>query len=253
MNFKTKAVVLQQKPYLDNQKYLNILTTKNGILNVKLRLYGQVTKSIFSNIYVSGFYEFNLFSGRYGIVVDSVEEIEQFFKLRFFPDKFALSQYFCELSYILGLPLQNSSKSLKLLLNSLWFLEKGDMPTSLIKAVFELKMLSYSGYMLNLVCCKFCCSYEKEKMYINPFKGFLVCEDCLKTQNNGRLILLTKAVLYAMRFTIYKGQKHIFKFSLETKQLNFFSKIAEIVVLAFIEKEPLTLKIYKQFNEEFKI
>ena len=253
MNFKTKGVVLQQKPYLDNQKYLNILTPKNGILNVKLRLYGQVTKSIFSNIYVSGFYEFNLFNGRYGIVVDSVEEIEQFFKLRFFPDKFALSQYFCELSYVLGLPLQNAAKQLKLLLNSLWFLEKGDMPNDLIKAIFELKLLSYSGYMLNLVCCKFCCSYEKNNMYINPFKGFLVCEDCLKNHNSENLILLTKAVLYAMRFTLYKEQKHIFKFSLAKEHLMFFSKIIEMVVLAFIEKEPLTLKVYKQFSEEFKI
>ncbi len=252
MNFKTKGVVLQQKSYLDNQKYLNILTPKNGILNVKLRLYGQVTKNIFSNVYVSGFYYFNLFSGRYGIVVDSVEELEQFFKLRFFPEKFALSQYFCELSYVLGLPLQNAEKQLRLLLNSLWFLEKGSLPIELIKSVFELKLLSYSGYMLNLVCCKFCCSYEKEEMFINPSKGFLVCKDCLNKENSKNLILLTKAVLYAMRFTLYKEENYMFKFRLEKEQLNFFSKVVEHIVLAFVEKEPLTLKIYKQFSEEFK-
>ena len=137
MNFDVKGIVLKKIDYSDNQKYLDILTFKNGILNVKLRIYGQVTKNIFSNICVSGYYYFNLYSGRYGIVVDYVEEIEQFFKIRFNPLKFALSQYFCELCYVLTLPLKDSAKSLSLILNSIWLLQNEKFSCEFLKCVFE--------------------------------------------------------------------------------------------------------------------
>lgn len=254
MNFKTKGVVLQQKLYLENIKYLNILTPKNGILNVKLGLNVQITKNIFANVNIAGFYQFNLFAGRFGVIVDNIEEIEQFFKLRLFPEKLALAQYFCELSYLLGLPLQKASKQLKLLLNSIWILEKKScFDLKLVKAIFELKLLSYSGYMPNLVCCKFCCSYEKDVMFFNNFKFFLICKDCLNKAycENKDLIFLTKAVLHAMRFILYKNDMDIFKFKLEEKHLEMLCFIVENVVLQFIEKEPLTLQIYKQFDEEF--
>ena len=254
LNFKVKAIVLKQKPYLENQKYLDILTPNNGILNVKLAVRGQITKNVFLNVNVSGFYEFNLFNGKFGIIVDCVEETNLFFKLRFNPEKFALSQYFCELSYILNPYLENSKKQLNLLLNSLWLLENKEISCKFLKAVFELKLISNSGYMPNLVCCKFCCSYEKNQMFFNFFKGFLVCKDCLnlnKTLKQDKLVLLTKAVLYAMRFTIYKEDKKIFNFKLNQKNLDLFAKIVENIVLLFLETNPITLKIYKQFTEEF--
>lgn len=255
MNFKVRAVVLKEKKYLENQKYLNILTAKNGVLNVKLQLHGQITKNVFSNVYVAGFYEFNLFNGKFGIVVDCVEEIETFFNLRFKPERFVLSQYFCELSYILNSSCEKTSKQLNLLLNSIWILnEKEKFSCDFVKSVFELKLLSYSGYMPNLVCCKFCCNYEKNEMFFDAFHGILICKDCLKNVNNKTYIFkLTKAVLYAMRFIIYKEDKDIFKFKLEKKHLKIFCNIIENIVLIFIERKPLTLKIYKQFKEEINL
>ncbi len=254
MNFKTKAVVLSQKKYSENQKYLNILTPKNGVLNVRLRLYGQITKSVFSNISIGGFYEFSLFNGRFHMIVDSVEEIEIFFNLRYNPKNLALAQYLCEISYICNLSLQNTEKQLKLLLNSIWMLETEKSSCSMIKAVFELKLLSLSGYMLNLVCCKFCCNYEKENMFLNVSQGFLVCSDCLNKVNNMKnLKKLTKAVLYAMRFVLYKEDENVFKFKLTEKHQELFSNVMENIILIYLEKEPVTLEIYKQFDEEFKI
>ena len=255
MNFKVKAVVLKEKKYLENQKYLKILTAKNGILNVKLNLHGQITKNVFSNISIAGFYEFNLFNGKFGIVVDCVEEIETFFGLRYNPEKFVLSQYFCELSYILNSSCEKTSKQLRLLLNSVWILnEKEKFSCDFVKSVFELKLLSYSGYMPNLVCCNFCCNYEKKDMFFDIFQGFLICKDCLKNVNNKKYIVkLTKAVLYAMRFIIYKDNKDIFNFKLEKEQLKFFCNIVENIVLMLIEKKPLTLKIYKQIKEDIKL
>ena len=252
MNLKTKGIVLKQKDYLENQKYLQILTPKNGILSVKLRVYGQITRVIFSNICISGFYLFDLFCGEFGIVVDFVEEIEIFFNLRFFPEKLALAQYFCELSYLFNISLKKASKQLNLLLKSIWFLEKDKISISFLKSIFELRLLSYSGHMPNLVCCKFCCCYENEEMFFDVYQNFLVCRDCLKKYRyTNRLLKISKSVLYAMRFIIYKEDKDIFKFRLGKEHLNLLGTVSENVILYILEKEPLSLRIYKELEEEF--
>lgn len=253
MNLKIKGIVLQQKDYLENQKYLQILTAKNGVLNVKLKMSGYITRSIFSNIYVAGFYLFDLFCGEFGVVVDDIEEMKHFFNLRFFPEKLALAQYFCELSYVFNISLKKAFRQMNLLIKSIWFIEKEKLPISLVKSIFELRLLSYSGHMPNLVCCKFCCCYEKEEMFFNIYQNFLVCRNCIKKiEKKDKLLKLTRAVLYAMRFIIYKGDRDIFKFRLEKKHSDLLEKIVESVVLSVLEKEPLTLKVYKQFKEGFE-
>lgn len=250
MNFKTKAVVLRCRSCSEDRKYLSLLTLDSGILNVLFKIRGSITKSVYCNVYVAGFYEFNLFRGRFGIIVDSVENIEQFFKLRYSPIRFALSQYFCELSYFLGLSGRNLSRHLKLLLNAIWLLEKGCLCCEFIKFVFELKLLSISGYMPNLVCCKFCCSYENDVMFFCARQGFLVCADCANKNNKmAGLVELSKASLYAMRYVVYKEDRHIFKFKLDKKYLVFLSNLVENMVLLYLEKDIITLKIYKELVE----
>lgn len=251
MHFKTTGIVLKQRGCLNEQKYITLLTPERGLLDSRVRVFGQVNKSVFRNINVLGYYHFNIFDGRHGCVIDSAEAIEQFFDLRYDPEKLALAQYFCELTYLLVPSKQRAARHLNLLLNSLWLLQKNRYENRFIKCVFELRLLSLSGYMPNLVCCKVCCSYEKEKMFYVPTQGILVCSDCLKAGSYGGEIKLTKPVLHAMRYIIYKDDKDIFKFKLEASQLDFLSKLIEKIVMIYVEKELVTLKIYHQFTGEF--
>ena len=54
-----------------------------------------------------------------------------------------------------------------------------------------------------------------------------------------------------MKFILYKEDKNIFNFRLKKEHEDLFSNVVENIVLSYIEKEPITLEIYKQFNEEF--
>ena len=90
-------------------------------------------------------------------------------------------------------------------------------------------------------------------MFYVPFRGELICSDCLENINQKYDIFkLTKPVLYAMRYIIYKDDKDIFKFKIKPDQLEYLSSLTEKTVLIFTEKELSTLKIYHQFNEEFR-
>ena len=253
MHLKIAGIVLKQKKYLNEQKYLTLLTSQRGLIDVKLRIFGKINKNIHRNVNVLGYYYFDIFDGNHGYVVDSAETIEPFFNLRYDPEKLALAQYFCELTYLLVPSKQRALRHLNLLLNSLWLVEKNRYSHDFIKCVFELRLLSLSGYMPNLVGCKICCNYEKEKMFYIPFQGELICSDCLKNINcKYDIFELTKPVLYAMRYVIYKDDKDIFKFKIHPEQLKYLSNLIEKIVLTFSEKKPITLKIYHQFNREFR-
>ena len=247
MNFKMKGLVLKQKNFLNEQKFLTILTAERGLIFAKMKLGGQISRNVFTNVNVLGYYDFNIFEGRFGCVIDSVEFLELFFNLRYDPKCLALAQYFCELTDLFVPSKQRASKHLNLLLNSLWLLCGKKLECEFIKVVFEFRMISISGYMPNLVGCRFCCSYEKFRMFYALNQGFLVCSDCLKINKVVNVVELTRPVLHAMRYIIYKSDKEIFNFRLDMISLHKLSRLVESCVLIFAEQELKTLRIYKQF------
>ena len=247
MNFIIKGVILKIVEYNDKVKYLSILTEKQGLIKAKIKIDKKYKMSNFAALCVPGYYEFNIFSGRVGNVIDYVETIDSFFNLRFYPEKLALAEYFCELCYIFTVPLQKAKVQLSLLLNSVWRLANGDIFFGLIKSIFELRLLSVSGYMPNIVCCKFCCSYEKENMFFSITRCILICKECLKREGEYKnLVEISKAVLYSMRYIIYNEEKYIFNFRLSKENLKVLSFLVERVMLLILEREPITLRIYKE-------
>lgn len=251
MNLKIKGLVIRQKNFLNEQKFLTILTSSNGLIRARLKIGGQISRSVFSNVNVLGYYDFNIFEGRFGSVIDSVEAIELFFNLRYDPKKLALAQYFCELTDLFVPSKQRAEKHLNLLLNSLWLLCGEKFSCQFIKLVFEFRVVAISGYMPDLVGCKFCCSYEKQRMFYVLNQGFLVCSDCLGCGDFNEIVELSRPVLHAMRFIIYKDDRDIFKFRLDINSQNSLSCLVERLVLIFLESKPKTLNIYHQFCKEF--
>lgn len=92
-------------------------------------------------------------------------------------------------------------------------MEQKKRTVDFIKPVFELRMLTMSGYMPDLVGCQQCGEYEAEGFYFFPATGTLVCTDCQKVPPQGS-ILLTKAQLAAMRHIIYSESGRIFGFKM---------------------------------------
>lgn len=250
MHIKIKGIVLKQRVFLNEQKFVTILTAERSLMRARLKIGGQISRNIFMNVHVLGFYYFNIFEGRFGCVIDSVEVLEKFFDLRYDPKRLALAQYMCELTELFIPSKHWAKRHLNLLLNALWLLSKGKFTCRFIKAVFELKLISISGYMPNLVACKFCCHYKKPVMFYVPSQGFLICLECLKENVVTDKIEVSNLVLHAMRFIIFKDDKDIFKFKLYFKHLKSLSELTQYCVLILLEHEPKTLKIYDQFKDE---
>ena len=93
------------------------------------------------------------FRGKDTYKVDEASAIEVFFPLRSDIVKLSLAQYFCELCLCLAPEGAPAEDFLRLTLNSLHFLSKDGRPPLLLKSVMELRMLTLSGYMPDLLAC----------------------------------------------------------------------------------------------------
>lgn len=254
MIIKTQGVILSQRSYRDNEKYLTILTKDCGLIEARIRVFGQIKRTIFQSICPPGYYKMDLFvSKQMYYTVDTIEKIEDFFTLRYDVEKLALAGYFCELTQALVPAKEHVWVYLRLLLNTLYLLEQEKRIPLFLKAVFELRSLSISGFMPNLVCCRECCEYEQKQMYFLPLEGELICSDCMRehpAQRNDLPILLNKPVLSAMRYIIYKDFDKLFDFSLSPVYLKQLSQVTEYYMLTRLEKEFNSLVMYKQLKTE---
>lgn len=250
MVIKVKGMVLSQRSYRDSEKYLTILTKDYGLIEARIRVFGQIRRTVFQTVGPPGYYQFDLFTTKNRYTVDAVEPIEDFFDLRYDVEKVALASYLCELTQALIMPKDHADDTLRLLLNTLYLLAKGKRTPLFLKAVYEWRVMAINGFMPNLVCCRSCCEYEKKMMYFLPLDGELVCSDCMPHPLEEIQIQLSRPVLAAMRHIVYAELERLFQFRLSEENLRQLSKITEYYVKVKLEKELKSLALYQKLKTE---
>ena len=147
---------------------------------------------------------------------------EVFFGLRGEIEALSLAQYFCELAEVVAPEGTESEEALRLLLNALYFLSRKARPRLLLKAITEMRLLSLSGYMPDLVGCRRCGTYESPHMAFLPRSGQICCETCFHTPEEGKepAVWLTPGAMMGLRHTIYAEFQKLFAFTLPPENKN---------------------------------
>ena len=187
MNSTTKGLVIREQTTGENDRLVTLLTADHGLVRAFVRGGKQLKnrRAAATSLFCYG--EFALYRGRDAYTVDSAAPIEVFFGLRQDIDRLAAAQYFAQLSYELAAEEQPAPELLRLLLNTLHLLCKGTKPLVQIKAVFELRALSISGYMPNILACANCGTYETPVMYFDVDGGCIYCENCPRPEERRAL------------------------------------------------------------------
>ncbi|MEG1180733.1 MAG: DNA repair protein RecO, partial [Oscillospiraceae bacterium] len=175
--------------------------------------------------------------------VDDAQSKLKFSKIFTDVKGYALAVYFCELLRQLAPINDKSEEFLALALNSLHLINEQKKPLLLIKSVFELRLLSYSGYMPDIVACSECGEFTKDDVYFDFRKSTIMCKKCaakLSVRCN-----CSSAVLMSMRHIVYSEPSKIFSFTLSETQLELLTKLSERYVTEQIEKELQTLRFFK--------
>ena len=185
--------------------------------------------------------DFELFTGRNMYTVDDAQVRRRFLRLTTDPVSYALAVYFCELLKLLAPVEDDASGFLSLMLNSLYLLDEQKKPLALVKAVFELRVMSLAGYMPDLSGCVSCGADGRDGAHFNVAEGTMLCPRCAAA--SGVRINVPGSVVQAMRYVTTSTAAKAFSFTLE-KHMDPLCELAERYLLTRLERPVSTLQFY---------
>ena len=243
MRITTDGIVVRQKNYGEKDRLLTILSREHGMITAFANGARSPRSPLASSTELLTYSNFVLFEYKGRTTVDAASANQVFFGVRQDVELLALGTYLAQLCTEVLPEGEQDPQCLRLLLNSLYMLNEKKRTPDFIKPVFELRLLSISGFMPDLVACDVCGCYEHEKMYFLPAEGELRCGGCMSGHEVGALPL-APGVLAAMRYILYSDFEKLFSFTLPPEGLRQLSAVSERFLLAQLEREFPALSFY---------
>ena len=240
----TRGVVLRARNLEEFDRLVVILTDGLGVVTAYARGARRQKGAMASATEQLAFSSFQLFQNRDRTDVDRAEAEDLFFRIRQDMDRLALASYFCQLCEELIPEGDAGDGYLRLLVNTLTLLDRGSLPLVQLKAVFELRLLTMSGYMPDLVACAGCGEPLGGEVRFAPASGVAFCGDCAPRCGENALEL-PPGVFDAMRHIIYSELGKLFAFRLSPEGLERLGRVSEAYLLAQVERVLPALNFYK--------
>ena len=241
MRRTTKGLVIKEQTIGESDRLVTLLTADFGLVKAFVRRAKQLKSRLNSATTLFAYCDFSLYKSKDAFVVDDAVPIEVFFNLRQDIDRLTLAQYFAQLAYELSAEEQPQEELLRLILNSLHLLCKGEKSIAQIKAVFEFRALCLGGYMPSVLACDHCGTYETPLMYFDTMEGKIYCENCPKTG----AVPVPKNVITAIRFICLTEPTKIFSFCLSDENIALLESVAEKYTVSRIQRRLSALEFFK--------
>ncbi|WP_028828411.1 DNA repair protein RecO [Proteocatella sphenisci] len=205
MIIQTEAIVIRSTKYSDSDCILTLFTRKMGKLGVYSKNARLLKSPLMSGsqIFAYSNVTINTRDGKYRL--SNADLISNFYKLSSKMEKTYLGYYMIELVEKLSMEGQSNIRLFQLLADSLGELQNNDN-IILMKTIFELKILDYTGYRPNASRCIVCGNNQNLGNYFAPGEGGRVCTKCL---NQVRLKYMYDTTTF--RLIEYIQSNHISK------------------------------------------
>lgn len=260
------ALVLKVTDCGENDRLISLLSVEKGRIGVIAKGGRSVRYKYLPSIQLFTYSTFELYerNGMYWIkdalvntyfphLCDSIESV-------------ALASYLADLAYELSDENESGGEILRLLLNSFYMISESAKPYGIIKAVFELRAVCYSGYMPELSSCGECHNENNDLYYVDIMNGRLLCPDCFgrspvdkpydanddmsdsvnKLGERNTYIPVSLGVINTARYILNADPKRIFAFRLDSEKDNYdLSRLAEIYATWHLGRGFSTLDFYK--------
>lgn len=242
---KTDGLIIKQQNIGEQDRLVTILTRETGVIRAFVRQ-GKNIKS--PNCAATGllcYSELTLYKSKKDYyTVENSRLSNMFSDLKKELTKLSLAEYFCEIAATVCPMEQDAEEHLRLLLNALYLLSKGEVSELLIKSAVEMRLASISGYMPDLLMCPRCGVYESDEMYF-LLSGQLFCKDCFEKSPLPQGAKISKSIALALRHLVFAEDKKLFSFSLSEESLRRLSDITENYLSRKVERNFATLQFYK--------
>lgn len=247
----------------DHDRVVHMITEDRGRLAVMVKGGGSKrggSAAACTQLFTYGNYELYCGSGGDMYWYRGGSVLTSFYNLSAELPRMALAAYLCDVASELteretG---EETAELLRMLLNSLYVLDKGSKPAAIVKGVFELRAAAMMGYQPNLLGCACCGEGYPREAYFDIMNGCIVCADCQTKRNRSargagedpgerRVICpLSASVLAAIRYALTAPERKIFSFSLkDAEEEHAFDRAAETFLLNQLERDFETLRFYR--------
>ncbi|MBR3988327.1 MAG: DNA repair protein RecO [Clostridia bacterium] len=242
---KTDGLIIKQQNIGEQDRLVTILTRKLGVIRAFVRQGKNIKSRNCASTGLLCYSEFTLFKSKKDYyTVDNAQLLNMFSDLKKELTKLSLAEYFCEVAAVVCPSEQEAEEHLRLILNALYLLSKGEIPELLIKSAVEMRLSSISGYMPDLLMCPRCGIYEDEEMYF-LLSGQIFCKNCFEKNPLPQGIKISKSLALALRHLVFSEDKKLFSFSLSESSLKLLSNITEEYLSRKVERNFATLQFYK--------
>lgn len=246
MTTNTDGLILKEQNIGEADKLVTVLTRHNGLVRAFVRGAKSLKNRKNSATGMFCYSKLSLYKSRDSYIITEAEPLETFFGLRSDLERIALAQYFSQLLLTLVQENEESSRYLRLILNSLYFLANGKRPPEQIKAITELRLMCIAGFMPNLIACERCGEYETDTMYLDIEHGLLYCENCI---SSDAVFELDLGLVRGLRHIVFSDFEKIYSFKMDENALADLSFITEKYLLARLHKSFTTLDFYKDITK----
>lgn len=246
MKFTTDGLIIKETHVGESDRVVKVLTRDKGVISAfvtgarkpKSRNSTATALLSYSSLLITKTKE------HYRITESEVQSV--FFGLRSDIERLSLAQYICELClFLVPEEADGSEDFLRLVLNSLSFLEKGKMDIYLLKAITELRLMTVAGFMPDLVGCSGCGSDKEKVMFLNLTGGDIICDRCRRAlAQQGNFVELDRTTFTAMRHIVYSDFNKLYAFSVPDAAAKYLSFVTERFLLAQTEHRFKTLDFF---------
>ncbi len=245
MQITTDGIIIKEKNIDEDDRLLWILTKDKGVITAYAKGAKRMKSSMASSTEFLSYSRFVIFQNRDRHWVDKADGNHIFFGIRGSIEKLALASYIAQLTAELIPEGECGEDYLRLILNTLHMLDKDLRPLSLLKPLFEMRLLSMSGYMPNLVACRGCHCFTHDAMHFSPQSGELSCPDCLQETPMSDGTPVDPGLLAAMRHIIYTDFEKLYNFTLPPESLRQLERVSAAYLKTRLEKSLTALDFYE--------
>ena len=251
MLLTTMGVVIGERTYGENDKFIDVFTKDHGIIEITVKGGRKLNSKNAASTALFSYSKFCVSKRGERYYLNSSEIENTFYDLRLDIKKLALASYFAELLKYTVLS-YDSDKAyeiiLKLFLNALYYLEKDTHDIMLLKSVFEFRLLSEIGLIPNLIGCSICNIYSHTKMHFDIQNGKLYCDDCFSGTDGYNTIVINESTLSALRHISLADLNVLFNIKVSIRLLTELNKITNRYVCTHINRKFKTLEYFESIS-----
>lgn len=248
-----EGIVLRERSVGEQDKFIDILTKESGVLELAVKGAKRINGKSGSSTQLFAYSRFCMNERRNQLYLNSAEPIHIFYGLRSSLTAVSLASYFADVIKYCIQERQNNENILRLMLNTLYFLEKNARSEELLKSIFELRLSSEIGFMPDIVMCRGCGCYEPEEALLSVDDGSFLCAECAAHGGTAAVdgcFRVKTAVIRAIRHIVLADFSRLFNFRISDAVQSVLSEFSELYLLNHLERGFNTLDFYNQLRQQ---